>query len=161
VAFLLRIRDTVSAANRAVRTIRNVRYQLDSVEPRVAGAERTAFTTAATALEDSMTLVEEAIYQTRNRASEDPLNFPIRLNNQIGDLSGFVASGERRPPRQAYDVWNTLVPALDGQLLRLKRVLATQLPAVNAALGAAGRPAIVPDTTELGTKPAGRPPLVP
>ncbi|MGH7524484.1 MAG: WD40/YVTN/BNR-like repeat-containing protein [Gemmatimonadales bacterium] len=161
VAFLLRIRDTVSAANRAVRTIRNVRYQLDSAGPRPATAQGTTLAKDAAALDDSMTLVEEAIYQTRNRASEDPLNFPIRLNNQIGALADFVASGERRPPRQAYNVWNTLVPALDGQLLRLKRVLGTQLPAVNAELRAAGRPVIVPDTTELGKVVSARPPLVP
>jgi photosystem II stability/assembly factor-like uncharacterized protein len=155
VNFLLRIRDTVSAANNAVRTIRNVRYQLDSLRPRVTGAEGATFGTLATALNDSLTVIEETLYQTRNRASEDPLNFPIRLNNQIGALSGFVASGERRPPQQAYDVWNDLVPQLDAQLVHLKRVLATQLPRLNATLKRAGQSELVPSTTELGV-PAGR-----
>ncbi|MGH7581797.1 MAG: WD40/YVTN/BNR-like repeat-containing protein [Gemmatimonadales bacterium] len=156
VNFLLRIRDTVSAANNAVRTIRNVRYQLDSLRPRVTGAAASDFASRAKTLDDSMTLVEEALYQTKLRASEDPLNYPIRLNNQIGALSGFVASGERRPPQQAYDVWNTLVPQLNLQLLRLKRILATELPPVNAALTAAGQPEIVPSSDELGAPPAGR-----
>ncbi len=156
VAFLLRIRDTVSAANNAVRTIRNLRSQIDSMRGRVTGAPAMAFNAAAAAITDSTRLVEEALYQTRNQASEDPLNFPIRLGNQIGALSGFVASGERRPPQQAYDVWNTLVPQLNVQLLRLKRQLATQLPPLNAAIKAAGQVAIVPSTDELGPPPAGR-----
>ncbi len=157
VDFLLRIRDTVSAANNAVRTIRNVRYQLDSIRPTLTGSAAAAFAAAARTLDDSMTLVEQAIYQTRNEAGEDPLNFPIRLNNQIGALADFVASGERRPPPQAYDVWNTLVPQLDAQLLRLKRQLATELPPVNAVLKSAGEPEIVPSTAELGKPPADEP----
>jgi photosystem II stability/assembly factor-like uncharacterized protein len=150
VNFLLRIRDTVSAANNAVRTIRNVRYQMDSVRKTLQGSQLEAFNKVAVALDDSMTKVEEEIYQTKNEAGQDPLNFPIRLNNQIGALASFVASGERRPPQQAYDVWNTLVPQLQAQLLRLQRQLRTQLPAVNSALRSAGQKDIVPGTAELG-----------
>ncbi len=153
--FLVRIRDTVSAANNAVRTIRNVRYQVNDVKPKLTGEQATAFEAASKSLNDSLTAVEVVLYQTKNEAGQDPLNFPIRLNNQIGALSGFVASGERRPPQQAYDVWNTLVPQLNAQLLRLKRVLSTQLPTVNVALKAAGQAEIVPSTDELGA-PVGR-----
>jgi hypothetical protein len=110
----------------------------------------------AHALSDSVTLVEQALYQTRNQAEEDPLNFPIRLGNQIGALSGFVSSGERRPPQQAYDVWHTLVPQLDAQLLRLKRMLASQLPPLNAMLTGAGQHEIVPSATEPPAPPGGR-----
>jgi hypothetical protein len=148
VAFLLRIRDTVSAANNVVRTIRNLRTQLDSVKAKATAPSAAGFLTLAKALNDSMTLVEEALYQTRNQAGEDPLNFPIRLNNQIGALSGFVASGERRPPQQAYDVWNTLVPQLNVQLLRFKRIMSTQLPPINALLKSSGWKELVPSTEE-------------
>ncbi len=154
VNFLLRIRDTVSAANNAVRTIRNLIYQLDSLRP-VMAASGGAFAAAARTLQDSVTSVEDSIYQSQNHASEDPLNYPIRLNNQIGALAGFISSGSRRPPPQAYQVWNDLVPKLDVQLLRLRRDLATLLPPVNGALQAAGHGAIVISTEELGA-PAGR-----
>lgn len=156
VNFLLRIRDTVSAANNVVRTVRNIRYQVDSMKKLMTSGVPEAFTAAVRVLNDSITKVEEALYQTKNQAGQDPLNYPIRLNNQIGALSGFVASGERRPPPQAYDVWNELVPQLQRELLRFKRHLATLLPAVNAALKGAGLPALVPGTDELGPPPVGR-----
>ena len=35
-----------------------------------------------------MTTVEEALYQTKNRSGQDPLNFPIRLNNKLAALLG-------------------------------------------------------------------------
>ena len=70
VAFLLRIRDTVSAANNVVRTIRNLRMQIDSARPKVTGAAATSFATLSKTLLDSLTKVEEALYQTKNQAGE-------------------------------------------------------------------------------------------
>ena len=42
-------------------------------------------------------VVEEEVYNTKLRSGQDPLNFPIRLNNKIAALQGVVeSSGERR-----------------------------------------------------------------
>jgi hypothetical protein len=99
-------------------------------------------------------VVEDSLYQTKNQSGQDPLNFPIRLNDQLGGLMSFVMSGERRPPKQAYDVWAVLAPKTDGELLKLERVITTQLPKVNALLKAAGQPEIGRSKTE---GPAPRP----
>jgi len=150
---LIKIRDTVSAANNAVRTIRNVRYQMDSLRNVLTGAQLAAFEKEANVLADSTRKVEEVLYQTKNEAGQDPLNFPIKLNNQIGAISGFLSNMDRRPPPQAYEVWNTLTPQLKSELLRLKKQMALLLPKVNATLKAAGRAEIVPSTDELGKPP--------
>ncbi len=154
--FLTRIRDTVTAANNAVRTIRNVRYQVDSLRKILTGAQLAAFEKEANVLADSTKRVEEVLYQTKNEAGQDPLNFPIKLNNQIGALSGFVTSADKRPPPQAYEVFSTLAPQLNTELVRLKKQMALLLPRVNAALKAAGQKEIVPSTDELGPAPTGR-----
>jgi photosystem II stability/assembly factor-like uncharacterized protein len=148
--FLVRIRDTVSAANKAVRTIRNARYQVDSIKKIIPGAQKAEFDNAADAMVDSTRGTEEVLYQTKNEAGQDPLNFPIKLNNQIGALSGFISSNPRRPPQQAYDVWNTLVPQLNVQLRRLDKQWALLLPRVNAVLKAAGMAPIVLSSDEPG-----------
>ena len=98
------------------------------------------------------------MYQTRNQSGQDPLNYPIRLNDQLGGLMGFVASGERRPPKQSYDVYTLLGGKLDIESVRLKRVIATELPKVNAMLKAAGLAEIVPNKIE---PPATKPAFVP
>ncbi|MEN9508331.1 MAG: hypothetical protein RLZZ621_894, partial [Gemmatimonadota bacterium] len=82
------------------------------------------------------------LYQTKNQSGQDPLNFPIRLNDQLGGLMGFIMSGERRPAKQAYDVWTVLAPKTDGELAKMERVITTTLPKVNAKLKAAGVPEI-------------------
>jgi hypothetical protein len=143
-ALLLKIRDTLSAANNAVRTIRNVRYQIDQ---RRAKAPK-AFAAAADRLLASLDPIEKAIYQTQNRSGEDPLNYPIRLNNKIAALGSTVSSADARPTDQSYVVFDTLAAQLRTQLSLLTRELAAGLPKVNAVLKKAGQPQIVPSTAE-------------
>jgi len=113
-----------------------------------------AFAPLAKTFADSLNVVEDSLYQTKNQSGQDPLNFPIRLNDQLGGLMGFIMSGERKPAKQSYDVWGVLAPKTDGELARLERTITTQLPKINALLKAAGQPEITRSKTE---GPAPRP----
>ena len=113
-----------------------------------------AFKSLAKAMTDSLNTVEDSLYQTKNRAGQDPLNFPIRLNNQLAALNGFVMSGERRPTKQSYEVYNILAPKLATELRRLRYVQTVMLPRINASLKTAGQEPIVP-TTDEPPAPAG------
>jgi photosystem II stability/assembly factor-like uncharacterized protein len=144
--FALQIRDEVSAANNAVRTIRNVKHQLDERAASMSG--NTNFASMAKRFADTLSNVEDSLYQTRNRSGEDPLNFPIRINDQMAGLLSFVENGERRPPKQTYDVFAVLDPKMQLELGRYHRVLNAGLAKINASLKAAGQPAIVPSTDE-------------
>jgi hypothetical protein len=135
-AFLLKIRDRVSEANDAVKQIRSIRQQLDARAPKLEGASGISAMVLTRALGETVSAVEDSLYQTKNRSSQDPLNYPIRINNKLSALSGVVASTEARPTDQSYSVFNTLSAQLDVQLLTLKRSLDTLLPKLNAALGA-------------------------
>jgi hypothetical protein len=147
---LLRIRDRVSAANDAVTKIRAVRRDIDGALQRLSAAGDAAPKDAtdsiralAKTLKDELTAVEEAIYQTRNQSSQDPLNFPIRLNNKIAALAGSVSEGDAKPTDQAYAVFDELSAALQVQLDTLDAVLRERIPAFNAAVGALDLPAVV------------------
>jgi len=144
--FGLQIRDSVTAANDAIRTIRNVRRQLEARAASMSG--NASFGALAKAFEDQLGNVEDSIYQTKNQSGEDPLNFPVRINNQLAALLGYVTAGERRPPKQSYDVFGVLAPKFQTEDARYKRIMDSNLAKINAALKAAGQPAIVPSTDE-------------
>jgi hypothetical protein len=144
--FALQIRDRVTAANDAVKMIRSVKRQLDERAPAMGGTP--GFGTQAKTFEDQLSVVEDSLYQTRNQSGEDPLNFPVRINNQMAALLGFVNGGERRPPAQSYEVYKVLEPQLAADLAKYKQVMDANLAKINAALKAAGQPIIVPTTTE-------------
>jgi len=129
----------VSQANDAVLLIRGVRSQIDddlkkSSDPQVRRS--------AQELELGLSQIEARIYQTRNRSSQDPLNYPIMLNNKLAALAGVIEDGEAAPTQQDYAVFADLSQRLEGELQALERLLGTQLPALNAKLAAAHLPQI-------------------
>jgi len=141
-AFLVQVRDKVTEANNAVRTIRNVKTHL--ADRRARGGA--AYERLSRALEADLSAVEEEIYQVKNRSGQDPLNYPIRLNNQIAALAGVAASAEARPTAQSYEVFKLLSGQLAAQLQRLGELLGSRLEAVNAELAKRGVDRIVPGT---------------
>lgn len=145
---LMKIRDTLSAANNAVRLTRNVRTQIERRRDSLPAADRAGFEQTAAALVAQLSSVEEQIYQVHNRASEDPLNYPIRINNKIAALAGVVGGASARPTEQSYAVFRLLSGQLDTQLQRLHAALGS-LTGVNAYLTSHGGSAIVPSTAEL------------
>jgi hypothetical protein len=144
-AFLLRIQERSNEANNAVRTVRNVRSQLEDRKVQ-AGSRGTALARLGQTLDTQMSAAEEEIYQVRNRAGQDPLNYPIKLNNQIAGLAGVVSSAEAKPTKQSYEVFDLLSTQLKVQIDRLQAALAAPLAAVNAELARLGLPPISPST---------------
>ncbi len=69
---------------------------------------------AGASLRDKLSTIEEEIYQVRNRANEDPLNFPIKLNNIIAALARTVETGDYPPTEQDYEVFRILTGRLDA-----------------------------------------------
>ncbi|HKN66924.1 MAG TPA: hypothetical protein VJW73_11650, partial [Gemmatimonadaceae bacterium] len=141
-ALLTKIRDRFSETNDAVKTIRHVKRELEDRRKRIAANAQATFGTAATALEQALSQVEDSLYQTKNRSGQDPLNYPIRLNNKIGALMGVVGSADGRPTQQSYSVFTELSRQLDQELAILKRTLDSGLNRVNGLLRGAGLPII-------------------
>ncbi|HET7456050.1 MAG TPA: glycosyl hydrolase [Gemmatimonadaceae bacterium] len=151
-AFLVKIRDRVSEANDAVKTIRNVRAQLEDREKQLGAKGATdlaRFKTVSSQLTGQLGAVEQEIYQVRNQSSQDPLNYPIKLNNRISALAGVVGGADARPTDQSYAVFNGLSAELDKQLAAMKHTMTDLLPQANAVLKSAGLAAIVPSTAEI------------
>ena len=95
-------------------------------------------------LRDSLSVVEAEIYQVKNRSNQDPLNYPIRINNKIAALSGVVASAEAAPTDQIAGVFDDLSRQLQVQLDRLKTLLDAEVPRFNQLVKDKDIPAITP-----------------
>ena len=133
------IRDKVVQANDAVLLIRGIRAQIDGVlkQTNDPGIRR-----AAEQLEQKLAAIEARIYQVKNRSRQDPLNYPIMLNNKLAALASVVEASEAAPTEQSYAVFADLSQRLDRELAELDRVLGTELPAFNQMLAKANLPAI-------------------
>jgi hypothetical protein len=152
--FLVKIRDRTSDANNAVRTIRNVKAQLADRAKAMPADKTAAFRASADALAARLSTIEAQIYQVKNQSGQDPLNYPIRLNNKIAALAGVVGGSDSKPTAQSYAVYNSLSAQLEVQLNALKAAL-SDLTAINSTLTGAGLKPVVPGTAEIGTRTGG------
>ena len=130
----MQIRDKVTEANRAVIQVRAIRDQLQERMEKVPARRRAEIQKLVDGLMQPLTVVEEEVYQVKLHAFEDPLNYPIKLNNKIAALAGVVGSADARPTDQSYEVFKRLAGELDTQMQKLHTALKTELPRVNAAL---------------------------
>ncbi|HKE56859.1 MAG TPA: hypothetical protein VKB46_09165 [Pyrinomonadaceae bacterium] len=140
----LKIRDKLSETNNAILQIRDVRKQVEDLQKRVAGQPGAkVINDSGMALNKKLTTVEEALYQTKNQSSQDPLNFPIRLNNKLAALGGVVGGGEAGPTAQSYVVYDEVVGQIDGELRKLGEIMKTDVPAFNQLVRDQNIPAVV------------------
>ena len=138
----LKIRDKLSETHNAIIQIRDVRRQVEDLLKRV-GSQSKPINDAGTALNKKLTVIEEALYQTKNQSNQDPLNYPIRLNNKLAALGGVVGSAEAAPNAQSYAVYDELVAAIDAELQKLSQVMKTDVPAFNQLVRDQNIPAVV------------------
>ena len=132
--FAREIQDKFSQTNDAVTRIRRIKTE---VTAKVEQAKSDAVTAAGNKLEASLTGIEGLLYQYRNRATKDPLNFPPQLNNKLGSLLGIVESADARPTDSSYVVYKELATKVDRELANLADLLGRDLTAFNTALAAA------------------------
>jgi hypothetical protein len=143
---LVRIRDRVTAANDAVKRIRDVKEALDGAATRaraMTGETGRRIALQADSIKGRLSVIEAEIYQVKNRSSQDPLNYPIRLNNKIAALAGVVASADAAPTDQSVQVFEQLSAALQVQLDKLKAVLDADIPAFNKLVKDSDVPAVI------------------
>lgn len=137
----MQIRDRTTDANDAVRTVRYVRDQAVSRSKEV-GADSAKYATLIKTLDARISEIEAKIYQVKNRSGQDPLNYPIKVNNQIAALAGVVGSADARPTKQSYVVFDVLTKELEVYLVELRAAWKDLLPPIDEILKKHGKPAI-------------------
>jgi photosystem II stability/assembly factor-like uncharacterized protein len=128
------VRDKTSEANDMVIRIRDLKKQ---IADRLKAAP--SLNAPAERLTTRLSAVEEDTYQIRNRSGQDPLNFPIKINNQLGALFRIIETGDAKPTDQSYVVFKELSAQLDAIKQRLDTLLKNDLEQFNQAAAAAGQ----------------------
>lgn len=129
--FLMEIRDKLNETHKAIKDIRSVRSQMNAYKQLLDKDKHKEVLDAIKDFDKKMTEVEEKLYQTKNRSGQDPLNYPIRLNDKLSGVAGVAGSGNFRPTDQAADVKKDLTGKIDSELSKLKTVFENDLPKLN------------------------------
>ena len=132
--FLLQIRDKVTEANEAVISMRHVKTEIDARIKQAPASGVQELTTEGKSLGTNLTGVEAEVYQIKNQSNQDPLNFPIKLNNKLAALTGSVGSAPGKPTAQAVQVYTELVGKLQVQTKKMDKIYAEDLKKYNDLL---------------------------
>jgi hypothetical protein len=112
------------------------------VEDRLGRTQDAEVKQAGDSLLARIAAIEERLYQVRNQSNQDPLNYPIRLNNKLAALMSHVEEAEAAPTEQSYQVFQELSGQLDRELSALNMVWAQDLEAFNRLLRAKRLPPV-------------------
>ena len=108
--FAMEIRNQTDLANKSVIEIRNMKVHLDSIISKKSSSSSAKIKTLISKLET----IESSIYQVKNQSGQDPLNFPIRVNNRLAYLRKSVESGDGLPTKGSREVYKLLKDELLG-----------------------------------------------
>jgi photosystem II stability/assembly factor-like uncharacterized protein len=141
--FIWGINRKLTQTHQAITRIRASRSQLEAIEKRVEGQEQyNDLVEAAATLKEQLTGIEETLYQTKMEARQDPLNFPIRLNDKLASIMWSASFGDHPPSASTIAVRDKLVAAIDEQLAKLESVLGPDLASFNILVAGFQLPAV-------------------
>ncbi len=130
--FITSVNKTVDKAHQSIKKIRKINDQLKSFSKQYKDDEKTKdLVTKAKDLQKQFEEIEKALYQTKNRSNQDPLNFPIKLTNKLGHLNSLVGMGDFGPTDQDIVVKNELTQQIEKQLRLFDKLISEEIKRFN------------------------------
>ncbi|AZQ57428.1 glycosyl hydrolase [Maribacter sp. MJ134] len=130
-----KIMQKTSAANEAVIRIRTIKNHLSENKSKISS---NTYNKTIVPFLNQLSAIEEALYQVKNQSGQDPLNFPIKLNNRLASLRRSMENGEAKPTDGAYKVFEELSSELKSHMTDLESVMNKNLSKINLILKKAG-----------------------
>ena len=131
--FLISVRDKVTEIHKSIVQIRSTRDQLKNLKEKLSD-DHIEINKSIDSILERISKIEENLYQTKNRSGQDPLNFPIRLNNKLAHLSSVASRGNFKPTDQMYGVRDELIEKINAQLLEWENIKSSELDKLNATV---------------------------
>ena len=131
--FLIGIRDKVTEIHKTIKQIRSTREQLNSLSSKL-DENHEEINNSIKDVVKKITNIEENLYQTKNRSGQDPLNFPIRLNNKLAHLTSVAGRGNFKPTDQMYGVRDELVNLINLELEKWNEIKDSELDKINTMI---------------------------
>ncbi len=131
--FLISVRDKVTEIHKSIVQIRSTKDQLKNLKEKLSD-EHIEINKSIDSILERISKIEENLYQTKNRSGQDPLNFPIRLNNKLAHLLSVASRGNFKPTDQMYGVRDELIEKINAQLLKWENIKSSDLDKLNATI---------------------------
>ncbi|MEO9572184.1 MAG: glycosyl hydrolase [Polaribacter sp.] len=131
-SFINDINKKMTEIHKSLNNVKKIRTQVDLLKKAIKDKKKhKALLDFADALVKDMTKIEENLYQTKSKSGQDPLNFPIRLNNKLAHLNSLTRIGTYAPTQQAIDFRNEITKVIDVELGKLNAIFSIRIKELN------------------------------
>ncbi|WP_394974209.1 WD40/YVTN/BNR-like repeat-containing protein [uncultured Croceitalea sp.] len=135
--FISSINETVDKAHQSIKKIRKINEKLDAFSKQNKDNEATkTLVEKAKKMKEDFGEIEKALYQTKNRSNQDPLNFPIKLTNKLAHLNSLVSIDDFPPTEQDIAVKNEMTNKINTQLDAFNALVDKEMKEFNARFNA-------------------------
>ncbi len=128
----MQLHNTINTIGKATKQITFVRNQLNKF---IAETEDSSEVKAARIIikpiMDSLTKIEEALYNPKIKANEDNLRFAMRLEEKLGGLNGALLSADSKPTASMHANFQSLKERISPLLIQLNQVIEKDIVTFN------------------------------
>jgi photosystem II stability/assembly factor-like uncharacterized protein len=141
--FLMSINNKLTETHTTIKDIREMKSQINTLSENIGDEEQyKSLIEEGKRINKELSDIEETLYQVKNQSGQDPLNYPIRLNNKLAHISSLNGRGDYPPTDQSVVVKNELTDQIDQQLDAYNKLIENDVPAFNRSVADKGVNAI-------------------
>ena len=130
--FVNEINGIVDKAHKAIINIRKIKEDLKKFQGDFTNNELAKdLIEKSKSIYESIDKVENELYQTKNQSNQDPLNYGVKLTNNLGNLNSGFRGGDFGPTAQDIEVKNELVEKVNTQLKEYDLIISNDIPNFN------------------------------
>lgn len=128
--FVKSVNEKVDQSHQAIIDIREMKNQINGYKKKI---DNKNVKILISRMDSLSSVVENNLYQTKNRSGQDPLNFPIKLTNKLGHLNALMGMGinDFPPTASMIAVRDELVKEVDSQLSEWSKIKTSLVAELN------------------------------
>ena len=130
--FILEIQEKITEIHKTLKNITKVKTQVNQLKAAISDKEKNKdIIELADKIVKKLTKYENVLYQTKSKSNQDPLNFPIRLNNKLAHLNSLSSIGDFKPTDQSIQFKNEITVLIDAELAKIYTVFEKDVKLLN------------------------------
>ena len=117
----IQINKKVTEIHETIGRLRDIKNSIQSASDRIEkevsdSIAKKGIISLGKIIKDTLNSIEEELIQTKAKAGQDLLNYPMKLNNKLAALTSTVSSAETAPTAQTYAAVKHIITKVDYQL---------------------------------------------
>lgn len=130
--FILEVQEKITEIHKTLKNITKVKTQIKQLKISISDNQKNKeIIDFADKIIKELSEYETILYQTKSKSNQDPLNFPIRLNNKLAHLNSLSSIGDFKPTDQSIAFKNEIIQLIDIELAKIYTIFEKDITMLN------------------------------